>query len=120
MPTDEIEELVADEKCMKSVADYIMETYIDGNSRFPPLFWAAPPDPEAKRTTNGLESFHAHLNEQFYTCHPSIFVFVDVLLQLQTTSYIKMRTLYIKAPVRKNEKEKNELCCRTIHETYEW
>jgi hypothetical protein len=22
--------------------------------------------------------------------------------------------------VRKNEKEKNELCCRTIHETYEW
>jgi hypothetical protein len=54
----------------------------------------------------GPESFHTHLNEQFYTCHPSIFVFVDVLLQLQTTSYIKMRTLSIKATVRKNEREK--------------
>jgi hypothetical protein len=108
LSTDEIEEcfveLIADEKCMK-FADYILETYIDGNSRFPPIFWAAPPDPEAKRTTNGPESFHAHLNEQFYACHPSIFVFVDVLLQLQTTSYIKMRTLSIKALVRKNEKE---------------
>ena len=72
-------------------ADYILETYIDGDSRFPPIFWAAPPDPEAKRTTNGPESFHAHLNEQFYACHPSIFIFVDILLQLQTTSYINMR-----------------------------
>ena len=80
--------------------------YIDGNSRFPPIFWAAPPDPEAMRTINGPGSFHAHLNEQFYACHPSIFVFVDVLLQLQTTSYIKTRTLSIKAAVRKNEKDK--------------
>ncbi|CAC5372515.1 unnamed protein product [Mytilus coruscus] len=108
LPYNKIEEcfveLIADapsdDKCMK-FADYILEFYIDGNSRFPPTIWASPPDPEEKRTTNGAESFHAHLNEQFY-----IFVFVDVLLKLQTTSYIEMRTLSIKAPVRKYEKEK--------------
>ncbi|CAC5397336.1 unnamed protein product [Mytilus coruscus] len=113
LPTDKIEEcfieLIADapsdDKCMK-FADYILEFYTDGNSRFPPTIWASPPDPEEKRTTNGAESFHAHLNEQFYASHPNIFVFVDVLLKLQTTSYIKMRTLTVKAPVRKYEKEK--------------
>ncbi len=53
------------------------------------------PDPEEKRTTNGVESFRAYLNEQFYASHPTIFVFVDVLLKLKTTSYIKMRTLTV-------------------------
>ena len=90
----------SDDKCMKSV-DYILEFYIDGNSRFSPTIRASPPDPEEKRTTHGAESFRAYLNEQFYASHPNIFVFVHVLLKLQTPSYIKMRTLTVKAPVRK-------------------
>ena len=51
------------------------------------------PDPEEKWTTNGAESFRAHLNEQLNASHPNIFVFVDVLLKLQTTSYIQMQKL---------------------------
>ena len=85
----------SDNKCMK-FADYILEFYIDKNSRLPPTIWASP---DQKRTTNGAESFHAHLNEKSDASHPNIFVCVDVLLKLQTTSYIKMRTLTVKAPV---------------------
>jgi hypothetical protein len=60
----------------------------------------------------GLKSFYSHLNAQFYACHPSIFIFLDVLLKIQTTSYIKIRTLDIQAVTRKHEKER--LCYRNI------
>ena len=42
------------------------KNYVTANSKFPPTIWAAPPDPDTKRTTNGPESFHSHLNAQFY------------------------------------------------------
>jgi hypothetical protein len=92
------------DKC-SSFADYILENYVTVNSKFPPTIWAAPPDPDTKRTTNGPESFHSHLDAQFYTCHPSIFIFLDVLLKIQTTSYIKIRTLHIQLPQEKMKKK---------------
>jgi hypothetical protein len=61
--------------------------------------WSAQPSAEAKRTTNGAESFHAH---------PCIFVFLDNLLKIQTTTYIKVRCLEIPAVMRRSEKEKND------------
>ena len=39
----------------------------------PPSMWAAAPDISI-RTTNGAESFHSHLNAQFYSAHPNIYV----------------------------------------------
>jgi hypothetical protein len=93
------------DKCSR-FADYILENYVTVNSKFPPTIWAAPPDTDTKRTTNGPGSFHSHLNAQFYACHPSIFIFLDILLKIQTTSYIKIRTLHIQAATRKNEKER--------------
>jgi hypothetical protein len=113
LPTNDIEDcfvdLMADaplnDKCSR-FADYILENYVTVNSKFPPTIWAAPPDTDTKRTTNGPGSFHSHLNAQFYACHPSIFNFLDVLLKIQTTSYIKIRTLHIQAATRKNEKER--------------
>ena len=100
LPTNDIEDcfvdLMADaplnDKC--SWFDFL-ENYVTVNSKFPPTIWAAPLDPDTKRTTNGPESFHCHLDVQFYACHPSIFIFLDVLLKIQTTSYIKIRTLHI-------------------------
>jgi hypothetical protein len=44
-----------------------------------------------KRTDNGPESFHSHFNDQFYCAHPCIYVFIDVLKQIQTTTYIKIK-----------------------------
>jgi hypothetical protein len=39
---------------------------------------------EMVSTTNASESFHSHFKSQFYSSHPSIFIFVDVLLRFQT------------------------------------
>ena len=46
------------------------------DSRYAPLFWAAAPNVNFKRTNNGPESFHSHFNEQFYSHHPNIFIFI--------------------------------------------
>jgi len=56
-------------------ADYILENYIDENSKFPPSMWASH-TATLKRTTNNCESFHSHFNEQFYKAHPLFFTFV--------------------------------------------
>jgi hypothetical protein len=39
--------------------------YFVPDSKFPPTLWSSLPSLNAKRTTNGAESFHAHYNEQF-------------------------------------------------------
>ncbi|CAC5397190.1 unnamed protein product [Mytilus coruscus] len=95
------------EKCLK-FADYILENYVAADSKFPPQIWASPPDTEAKRTTNGPESFYSHFNSQFYACNPSIFIFMNVLQKIQTTAYIKIRSLSAIAPVRKNDRKRIE------------
>ena len=58
-----------------------------------------------KRTSNAAESFHAQLNEQFYTAHPTIFLFLEVLVKLQAKTYVKMRGTNVVAPYKKTEKE---------------
>ena len=88
------EELMADipddQRCLK-FAYLVVENYISPDSMFPPPMWSAQPSAEAKRTTNGAESFHAHFNEQINSGPPCIFVFLDNLLKIQTTTYIKVR-----------------------------
>ena len=57
------------------------------------------------RTNNAAESFHAHLNGQFYSHHPTIFVLLDVLKKLQATTYVKARALL--RPSNTNSSTKN-------------
>jgi hypothetical protein len=96
LPPDEtvdsfVEEMIPEaptkERCSK-FSDYLLETYVDENSKYPPTMWASKPCSTAKRTDNGPESFHSHFNDQFYCAHPCIYVFIDVLKQIQTTNYI--------------------------------
>ena len=54
-----------------------------------PSIWAQSPDSDPQ-TTNGAESYPSHLNEQFYTAHPNIYIFVEILLRRQTTNYVAM------------------------------
>jgi hypothetical protein len=113
LPTNDIEDcfvdLMADaplnDKCSK-LADYILENYVTVNSTFPPTIWESSPDPDTKRTTNGSKSFHSHLRAQFYACHPSIFIFLDVLLRIQTKWYMKIRTLYYIYRLRQEKMKK--------------
>ena len=81
LPADEIEnsfveDVMADapndEKCGK-FADYILENYILDTAAFSPLMWASVPEENAPKTNNGLDSFHAHFNSQFYAGHSLMF-----------------------------------------------
>jgi hypothetical protein len=38
-------------------------------------------------------SFHEHFNAPFYARHPNIFIFLDMLHQIQTSTYITIRSL---------------------------
>jgi len=60
-------------------ADYVLESYIAVDSKFPPILWAKPLDLLFRYTNNGAESSHRHLSAEFYVKHPNIYVFVDVL-----------------------------------------
>ncbi|KAE9543797.1 hypothetical protein AGLY_002027, partial [Aphis glycines] len=51
--------------------DYLLETYIHENSKFPPKIWACMTE-SLCLTTNNCESFHSHFNQQFYKSHPNI------------------------------------------------
>jgi hypothetical protein len=93
-------------KCSE-FADYLTLTYITQESLFPPKLWAEKPS-DMKRTNNGPESFHCHYNEQLYVSHPSIYQFLEVLIDQQTFTYIKMRNMSEPVPIPKSEKEKTE------------
>ena len=92
-------EAPVDAWCTK-FADYLTDNYVTQESR-----WAEPPS-DARRTTNGPESFHCHYNAQFYSSHPSIFVFLNTILQIQTVNYIKIRHISEVARQSRTEKEK--------------
>ena len=49
-----------------------------------------------------------NFNGQFYCSHPSIYLFLDVVLKLQTISYIKIRSINEKVPLSRADKEKEQ------------
>ncbi|KAF0709816.1 FLYWCH-type domain-containing protein [Aphis craccivora] len=73
-------------------SDYILENYIDSNCNFPPILWAFEPNGNPK-TTNNAESFHKHYNSQFYTPHPHIHQVIDILMQIQSETDLKINSI---------------------------
>ena len=92
-----------DENCQK-YADYLTECYVDEYSTFPPHFWAEKPSPD-RRTNNGPEAYHRNLNASLNSPHPNIATFVDFILELQATTYIKIRCLDRENIVPRKERE---------------
>jgi hypothetical protein len=95
LPADEVSDTFANDimddapttpGCVE-FSDYVWEQYISEEASFTPYLWAAAPDISI-RTTNGAESLHGHLNAQFYSAHPNIYVFVETLLRIQASTYI--------------------------------
>lgn len=52
-------------------------------SMSPHILWSQIPS-DSKKVNNGSESFHAHYNEQFYSSHLAIYVFIDKFIKFQT------------------------------------
>jgi AAA15 family ATPase/GTPase len=74
--------------------DYILETYISNESNFPPFLWTEC-SASIMRTTNSCEAFHSKFNALFYSTYPNIFVFIDVLKNVQKDTYIKLRSTHL-------------------------
>jgi len=45
------------------------------------------------RTTNACESFHSKFNSLFYTSHPSLYKFLEILKQCRTDAKIKIQSI---------------------------
>ena len=95
-----------DERCIK-YADYLVENYVTTDSRYPPTLWSEVPS-DCKRTNNAAVSFHSHFNAQFYSAHPSIFVFMDVIQKLQSVTYVKIRSSTHPAMSRKSKRDRTD------------
>jgi len=102
---DVVSDMTDDERFRK-FADYVVENYLDSACDFQPILWAGSPDLNPA-TTNGCESYHAHLNAEFYSAEPNIYLFVETLLRQQTSKYISLASLSQSPPVRKNRREKS-------------
>ncbi|KAE9522740.1 hypothetical protein AGLY_016849 [Aphis glycines] len=77
---------------LTTFSDYIYDTYISDDALFPPHMWALRSE-TVTRTTNAVEFFHSHFKNNFYMTHPNIHNFLNVLLQLQSEVYIKIRSI---------------------------
>ena len=54
------------------------------------------------------DGFIFRIDAQFYSAHPSIFVFIDVLQKVQATTYLKMRSTDQAVTARKEDKTRTE------------
>jgi len=67
-----------------------------------------PPDLLFPYANNGAESYYSHLNAEFFVKHPNIYVFVDVLKNIQQTAYVSTNSMSQQARQSKCEREKTE------------
>lgn len=80
------------EKVIK-YADYLVDNYISDEAIFKPEIWASCTN-SRERTTNACESFHSQFNKNFYSPHPDIYRFLDVLKEVQLDTYIKINSVH--------------------------
>lgn len=95
--------------------DYLVENYISEDSLFPPYIWAEK-SASTQRTTNACESFHSKFNSSFYSSHPNLFQFIEVLKDFQKDIYIKLNSITCKKVLRKALQNKAEFIQRRINE----
>ena len=59
---------------VKEFSDYLLNNYINVDSKFPPAMWAGCLDSaDHKNTTNGCENFHRHFGTGCLNPHPSVY-----------------------------------------------
>jgi hypothetical protein len=63
---------------VNTFCDYFIDTYIDENATFPSYLWSSC-NISGERTIDAYEAFHSVLRKYFYSPHPNIFVFYEVL-----------------------------------------
>jgi len=84
---EDLMSICPDDDKLKSYRDYLVITYISEKSIFPPTIWAS-----GSRTTNACESYHSYFNQCFYKDSPPIMFWLNILNEVQTKSYLKIRS----------------------------
>lgn len=92
-------EIQPEDDRVTAFSDYLVENYIGEEASFPPELWAEH-TASIERTTNACESFHSRFNSNFYTNHPNIFSFIEIVKQFQTETYIKLQSLNEEVRIR--------------------
>ncbi|KAE9524358.1 hypothetical protein AGLY_015397 [Aphis glycines] len=92
--TDDLISILPQDYRMECFTDYILENHITESSQYPPELWASFTYSLA-RTTNSCESFHSKINAMLYSAHPNIYQFINILLNIQCETYIKIRSIHI-------------------------
>ena len=89
-----VEDIMSDasqDQDVENFTDYVFETYIKNDARYPPSSWARmPDDTQIPTTTNGAEAFHRHFKKCFQSAHPNIYALAKELLGLQEETYVKL------------------------------
>jgi hypothetical protein len=62
---------------------YLLEIYIDADSKFPPPVWSEC-SASSLRAITSCELFHSHINTLFYSAHPNNFVVVPEIQNKNT------------------------------------
>lgn len=96
-----------DDPRVTKFVDYLIDTYIDEASSFPPRIWAANTN-SLTRTTNVCEAFHSKLNSYCCSPHPNIHVFVKTLENMQIDTYTRINSTKIYEERIINRKIKNK------------
>ncbi|KAE8741336.1 hypothetical protein FOCC_FOCC013135 [Frankliniella occidentalis] len=94
--------------------DYVLDTYTE-TTKFPLSMWTWLPD-ELPSTTNGAESFHADFNRQFAGAHPNIHASIQVLLEIQAQTCVKMQSV----EVGESNRSKASVCERVGRKLQAW
>ncbi|KAE9532085.1 hypothetical protein AGLY_010287 [Aphis glycines] len=103
--SDELAEILPMNEKLTKFNDYLVENYIANDSTFPPEIWAEKSN-SIHRTTNSCESFHSKFNSQFYSPHPNIFNFLNILFSIQSDTRIIIRSSNTTKPHRKEIRDK--------------
>jgi len=89
-------------------SDYLINNmYIDEDATFPPFMWASC-SISSERTTNASVSFHSAFGKYFYSAHPNIFVFLEVLKLIQVQTYIKINNIQKENKIQNSKYKKQK------------
>jgi len=98
-------------------SDYLLKNYISNDAAFPPNIWAAA-TVDLNRTTNACKSFHSHFNKSFNSTHADIFIFLDILKQIQLENYIKINSINKPHKYRNSKSKKKYAYMQDIIKKY--
>jgi hypothetical protein len=91
--TDDLISILPQDYRVECFTDYILKNCTFESSQYPSEMWASFTYSLA-RATNSCKSFHSKINAMFYSAHANIYEFINILLNVQCETYIKINKCF--------------------------